>query len=196
MGFPGNSAGKETACNARDPHLIPGSGRSTWEGIGYLLHYSWSSLVAQAHKEYAHNVRDLGLIPGLGRYPGEGNEYPLQYSGLENPMDYTVHGVAKSCIRLSDFHCHFLSWPWNTKWSRPKSVREENTLVIANILFQHKDDSTHGRHQIINTEIRLITFFATEDGEALYSHQKQDVELTVAHIMNSLLQNSDLNWIK
>ena len=49
---------------------------------------------------------------------------------------------------------------------------------------------------MVNTEIRLIIFFAAKDGEALYSQQKQDWELTVAHIMNSLLQNSDLNWRK
>ena len=44
-----------------------------------------------------------------------------------------------------------------------------------------------------NTEIRLIAFFAAEDGEALYSQQKQDWELTAAQIMNSLLANSGLN---
>ena len=44
-----------------------------------------------------------------------------------------------------------------------------------------------------NTEIRLIIFFAAKDGEALYSQQKQDQELTVAQIMNSLLPNSDVN---
>ena len=47
-----------------------------------------------------------------------------------------------------------------------------------------------------NTEIRLIIIFAAKDGEALYSQQKQDQELTVAQIMNSLLPNSDLNWKK
>ena len=46
---------------------------------------------------------------------------------------------------------------------------------------------------MVNTEIRLMIFFAAEDGEARYSQQKQDQELTVAQIMNSLLQNSDLN---
>ena len=46
---------------------------------------------------------------------------------------------------------------------------------------------------MVNTEIRLIIFFAAIDGEALYSHQKQDWELTVAQIMNPLLPNSDLN---
>ena len=45
-------------------------------------------------------------------------------------------------------------------------------------------------HKMVNTEIRLIIFFAAKDGEALYSQQKQDQELTVAQIMNSLLPNS------
>ena len=46
---------------------------------------------------------------------------------------------------------------------------------------------------MVNTEIRLIMLFAAKNGEALYSQQKQDRELTVAQIMNSLLSNSDLN---
>ena len=49
---------------------------------------------------------------------------------------------------------------------------------------------------MINTEIRLITFSVAKDGEALYSQQKQDQELTVAQIMNPLLPNSDLNLKK
>ena len=63
MGFPDSSVGKESACNARDPGSVSGSGRSAGEGTGYLL----------------------------------------QYSGLENSMDWIVHGVAKSRTRLSDF---------------------------------------------------------------------------------------------
>jgi len=61
--FPGSSAHKESACSTGDPGLIPGSGKSPEEAIGYLL----------------------------------------QYSGLENSMDYTVHGVAKS-LTPRDFH--------------------------------------------------------------------------------------------
>ena len=49
---------------------------------------------------------------------------------------------------------------------------------------------------MVNIEIRLIIFFAAKDGEALYNQQKQDQELTVAQILNSLLPNSDLNWRK
>ena len=70
---------------------------------------------------------------------------------------------------------------------------QENTLVIVNTLFQqHKRrlytwTSPDGQHR------NQIIFFAAKDGEALYSQQKQDQELTVAQIMNSLLPNSDLN---
>ena len=50
LGFPGSSAGKESACNAGDPGSIPGLGRSPGEGIGYPLQHSWASLVAQTVK--------------------------------------------------------------------------------------------------------------------------------------------------
>ena len=50
MGFPHSSVGKESTCNAEDPSSIPGLGRSSGEGIGYPLQYSWASLVAQQVK--------------------------------------------------------------------------------------------------------------------------------------------------
>ena len=50
MGFPDGSVGKESACNSGDPGSIPGLGRSAGERIGYLLQYSWASLVAQLVK--------------------------------------------------------------------------------------------------------------------------------------------------
>ena len=88
-------------------------------------------------------------------------------------------------------------WPWSTECSRAKANKEfcqENVLVIANTIFQqHREDSTHGHYPMVNPKIRLIIFFAAKDGEALYSKQKQDWELTVAQIMKSLLPNSDLN---
>ena len=50
LNFPSTSAGKEFSCNAGDPCSIPGSGRSTGEGIGYPLQYSWASLAPQLVK--------------------------------------------------------------------------------------------------------------------------------------------------
>ena len=71
---------------------------------------------------------------------------------------------------------------------------QENALVLQTPSSNNtSENSTHGHHQMVNTEIRLIIFFVAKDGEALYSQQKQDWELTVAQIMNSLLRNSDLN---
>ena len=96
--------------------------------------------------------------------------------------------LLSSCgVRAS--HCHDVSCRraqaldhWlSSQWARIPS--SNNT----------REDSIHGHHQMVNTEIRLMIFFAAKDGEALYSQQKQDQELTVAQIMNSLLPNSDLN---
>ena len=62
----------------------------------------------------------------------------------------------------------------NEAGQRLREFSQENALVIANTLFHVR--STHGHHQMVNTEIRLIIFFAAKDGEALYSQQKQDLE--------------------
>ena len=116
-------SGKESTCQAGDADSVPGLGRSPGGGSGNPLQYSclgnpkdrslmgyspWGCqrgghnlatkgfLGGSVGKESACNAGDLGLIPELGRSLGEGNGYPLQYSGLENPMDCIVQGVAKS----------------------------------------------------------------------------------------------------
>ena len=104
---------REYACNAGDPSSIPGSGRSG-EGIGCLLQYSWASLVAQLVKNLPA-LQETWLWSLGFEDPWRRERLPLQYSGLENSMDYTVHGVTKSRTRLSDFH--FLSLWWeNARW--------------------------------------------------------------------------------
>ena len=83
---------------------------------------------------------------------------------------------------------------WNEAGQRLIEFSQENTLSQQTPSSSNTgEDSTHGHYQMVNTEIILIIFFAAKDGEALYSQQKQDQELTVAQIMNSLLPNSDLN---
>ena len=107
MGFPGSSAGKESACNAGDLSSIPGLGRSPGEGIGSPLQYSWASLVAQ-----------------LVKNPPAMQETWVQSLSWEDPLEEdlashssilawriptdrgawqgTVHGVAKSRTQQSD----------------------------------------------------------------------------------------------
>ena len=70
LGFPGGSAGQESTCNAGDPGLIPGSGRSSGEGIGYPLQSSWASLVAQLVKN----------LPAM-------RETRVQSLGWEDPLE-------------------------------------------------------------------------------------------------------------
>ena len=78
---------------------------------------------------------------------------------------------------------------WNEAGQR-LSVPKRTDWSLQTPSFKNtREDSTHGHHQMVNTEIRLIIFFAAKDEEALYSQQKQDQELTVAHIMNYLLPN-------
>ena len=101
LGFPDSSAGKESACNARYSGLIPGSGSSPAEGIGYPLQYSWASLVAQMVKNLPAMretwVRSLGWDDPL-------EEDIATHSSIlawRIPMDRgtwwaTVHGVPES----------------------------------------------------------------------------------------------------
>ena len=102
-----SSVGKESACNAGNLRLIPGSGRFPWRRDRLPTPVFLGFPGGSDGKESACNVGDLGSIPGLGRSPGGGHGKPLQYSCLENPMNREawqapVYGVAKSWTRLSD----------------------------------------------------------------------------------------------
>ena len=74
--FPGSSAGIESTWNAGDPGLIPGSGRSTGEGIGYPLQYSWAPLVAQMVKNLPSMRETWVPSLGLGRSPWRRERLP------------------------------------------------------------------------------------------------------------------------
>ena len=77
-----------------------------------LVRFPCSGFPWWLSKESACNAGDLGSTPGSGRSPGEGNGYPLQYSCLgRGAWRATVHGVAKSQTRLSDYHFHFHTFP-------------------------------------------------------------------------------------
>ena len=71
---------------------------------------------------------------------------------------------------------------------------QENTLLQQIPSFNNtRDDFTHEHHQMVNTKIKSIIFFVAKDGEAVYSQQKQDLELTVTQIISFSKQNSGLN---
>ena len=103
VGFPNSSVGKESACDAGDPGLIPGLGRSSGEGIGCPPQYSLASLVAQLVKNlpamWETWVRSLGWEDSLEK----GKATHSSILAWRIPWT-TVHGVTKSWTRLSDFH--------------------------------------------------------------------------------------------
>ena len=83
----------------------------------------------------------------------------------------------------------------NEAGQRQTVLPRERTGHSKHPLSTKQEMTTHEHHQMVNTKIRLINFFAAEDGDTLYSQQKQDRELTV-QIMNSLVKNAVLNCRK
>ena len=76
----------------------------------------------------------------------------------------------------------------NRVLSKEHTGHSKRPLLETQEMILHMEN-----HQIVHSKIRLIILYAAKDGEALYSQQKQDLELTMIQIMNSLLQNSGLN---
>ena len=106
MGFPGSSAGKESACNAGYPSSSPWSGRSPGEGIGYPLWYSLASVMAQMVKNTC-KAGDVGSVQGWKDPLEEGMAIHSSILAWRIPMGRgswraTIHGVTKSWTQLSD----------------------------------------------------------------------------------------------
>ena len=153
-----SSVGKESACNAGDPVLIPGSGRSTREGIGYPLQYSWASLVAQLVKNPP--TRQETWVRSLGR------ENPLEMGksthssilAMENSMDYSPWGRKES--DMTEWF-HFQWWirqrdrflpisttasVWSVTMAEPVSgsLREKRLILTGNHLAGFSSDGHTG----------------------------------------------------
>ena len=107
MGFPDSSIGKESTCNAGDPGSIPGLGRSTGEGIGYPLPYSWASFVAQLVKNLPAMsetwVQSLGCKDPLEK----GKATYSSVLAWRSPRTLQSM-IAKNQTRLSDFHFSYM----------------------------------------------------------------------------------------
>jgi len=107
--FPGSSAGKESTCNAGNPSIIPGSGRSAGEGRGYPLQYSWASLVTQMIKNLPAMqetwIRSLGWGDALEKgTPTQSSILAWRIPWREEPGSLRSMGVSKSWLRLGDIH--------------------------------------------------------------------------------------------
>ena len=148
-----------------DYYILSGEGKS-WYGIWCLsVQAACSAVVCDLHGYQAYTAK---------------RSFLLFQDGVSSPVLFLLQSNRQI-------------WPWSTKRSRTKANRvlPREHPGHSKYPLPTTQHSTHGHHQMVNTKIRLIMFLATKDGEAPYSQQKQDKELTVAQIMNSLLPNSD-----
>ena len=144
-------------------------------------------------KASARNAGDLGSIPGSGRSPGEWRLKDLLELAPKKDVLFII-GDWNEKVGSQEIPGITSIWPWSTKWSKAKDNRVLSREHTGHNKNPPRDNSTHGHNQMVNTEIKLIVFFVAKDGEALYSRQKQDLELTVAQVISFLLQTSGLNW--
>ena len=170
----------ELGCNLRNDRMISVRFQGKPFNITVIKVYAPTSNAEEAEVEWFYeDLQDLlELTP---------QKMSFHYRGLECKSRKSRNTWGKRQI-----------WPWDMEWSRAKANRvlpRERTGHSKHPLPTTQEKTLHMDHQMVNTKIRLIIFFAAKDGEALYSQQKQD-QLTVAQIVNSLLPNSDLNWRK
>ena len=124
--------------------LACSSVKSIVYGIPEILKI-WLLMGSPAGKESTCHVGDLGSIPGLGRFLGEGKGYPLQYSGLENSMDYIIHGVERvghnwttftftlnGLVVFPTFFNLSLNLAIRSSWSEPQSAPSLDLLTVKN----------------------------------------------------------------
>ena len=109
--FPGSSTGNESSCNAVDPGSIPGSGRSPAEGIGYPLHYSWASPVAQMVKN----------LPTMW-------ETWVQSLSPEDPQE---RGMATHSSILARRISK--SWTWLSNWAHTHTQLQRGTGLMLHL---------------------------------------------------------------
>ena len=132
LGFPDSSVVKESTCNARDPNSIPESERSTGEGIGYPLQYSWASLVAQLVK-YPPAVQET-WVQSLGWEDLLKKGKATHSSILAWRIPWT--GVTKSRTQLSNFTFMLFSLIAVPIYIPTKNVQQFHFLhMLANICY-------------------------------------------------------------
>ena len=137
MGFSDTSVGKESACNAGDPSLIPGLGRSAGKGIGHPLQYPWASLMSQVVKNLPAMqetwVQSLGWEDPLEK----GKATHSSILDWRIPWNCIVHGVATSWTLLSDlkkkeYHTNGIRWYLSLCmiWPLPRSIMNVRVIIV------------------------------------------------------------------
>ena len=127
----------------------------------------------------------------------------MGYLGNKGMINFRTQNSRAKRVKANSFDINEYQVPIFQKCIDKNIFFIRNIFFIKKVFFffifqkcifqQYKRRLTHGHNQMVNTQIRLIIFFAAKDGDifCLYSQQNQDGELSVVQIMNSLLKNSD-----
>ena len=178
----------------RQPTKLPRPWDSPGKNTGVGCHFLLQCLKVKSESEVTQSCLTLAT-PWTATYQASssmGFSRQKYWSGVPLP---SLHNTGLECKsrKSRNTWINRQIWPWNTERSRAKTNRVLPRQYTGHrkhhLPTTQEEDSTHEHHQMVDTEIRLIIFFVAKDGEALYSQQKQDWELTVAQIMNSLLPN-------
>ena len=172
-------------CNLKNDRMILVCFQSKPFNITVIQIYALTTDAKEA--EVGRFYKDLQDLLELTHTHTHTQRYPFHHKGLQ----------CKS-KKSRDTWSNRQIWPWCTKWCRAREFCQQNTLVIANTLFQqHKRwlyTWTNGqyRYQIDH----VLCNWKWRSSKLFCCHQKQHWKLTVAQIISSLLQNSGLNWRK
>ena len=160
----------------------------------------WSLFASKAKNSLSQKYKSMPW-PVMLKLNGSTSWRPTRHSrtNIQKRCPFHYQGLECKSRKSRNTWSSRQIWPLGTKWSWPKVNRvlpREHTGHSKHPLITKRENSLHGHHQMVNTDIGLIIFTAAKYGEVLYSQQKQDWELTVAQIKNSLLSNSNLYWRK
>ena len=165
VGFPDSSVGKESACNAGEPSLIPGSGISAGEGIAYPLQHSWASLVAQLVKSICLPCRRPGFDPWVGKIPWRRERLPTpvlwpgEFHGLYSPWGHKELDTTEQ-LSLSLGKPRFHRWvrkiPWRREWL-PTPVFQPGEFQVAKSQTQLSNFHTF-LYSCIQTQLHMCTY--------------------------------------
>ena len=190
-----------TLCNPLDGSP-PGS---AIPGILQARTLEWVAIAFSNAWEWKVKVKPLSRVrlfttPWTAAYQAllpKGFSRQEYWSGLPLPSPKYIYNCRK--VGSQDTLSNRQIWTWSTKWSRSKANRvlpRERTGYSKHPLPTTQEKTLHMGFTRCQYRNQIDNILCSQNGEALYSQQKQDQELTVAQVMNSSLPNSDLNWGK
>ena len=148
----------------------------------------WSQFVSKANHSTFQQSKSMPQAPTPKKLKVIRRPRRPPRTNTKNRCPFHYKGLECKSRKSRDTWSNRQVWPWSTKWSRAKRLTDfsqDNSLVIANTLFQQHKRTLYTWTSPNGQYWNQIDYGVAEDGKAVYSQQKQDRELTVAQIISS-----------